>query len=284
MQLSLEIENGPFAGQKISAAEGQTITIGRTRRSDFAISHDTFLSGIHFALECGSAGCRVLDRKSANGTFVNGTRVTDVEVQDGDEVAAGSTKFRVRVETAPSAAVSELPPPSPVAESLIQRPLEVEQETPVPSASTAKNGMRIGSWTFGTIPDGWEMIEAYGIRSSVKGAFPTEAMVTEDVLSGGATFGQFVESQLSLVREFVTDPQIEKTAPASIAGAQEVEAFLVRYGTDDGRRFVQRQIYARAGRRVGVVTLTTLESELTKVRPIFDRIVASLVLQSDGET
>ncbi|MGH9431417.1 MAG: hypothetical protein ACRD3T_07725, partial [Terriglobia bacterium] len=103
-------------------------------------------------------------------------------------------------------------------------------------------------------------------------------------LSNNTTFGQFVESQLSLVREFVTTPQIEKTVPASIKGANEVEAYLIRYGTDDGRRFVQRQIYARAGRRVGVVTLTTLESELAKVRPVLDGIVANLVLQSDHET
>lgn len=161
---------------------------------------------------------------------------------------------------------------------------QAEDVTPIPAASTAPAGMHIGSWIFGTIPDGWEVIEAYGIRSSVKGAFPTEAMVTEDLLTNSATFGQFIESQLSLVREFVTDPQIEKTAPASIAGAQEVETFLVRYGTDDGRRFVQRQIYARAGMRVGVVTLTTLESELTRVRPILDGIVASLFLRSDHET
>jgi pSer/pThr/pTyr-binding forkhead associated (FHA) protein len=280
VQLRLEIENGPLAGQKISVAEGQTVTIGRTRRSDFAISHDTFLSGQHFALSCSPTACRLVDHHSANGTFVNGARVTDTEVRDGDEVAAGSTKFKVFAESVAAEAVS--PPPREIqpAESTTQQPSEAEPATPVPSALGVRQGTTIGSWTFRLIPDGWEAIEAYGIRSSIKGAFPTEAMVTDDRMANGATFGQFVESQLSLVREFVANPQIEKTGPVSIEGANEVETFLVRYGTDDGRRFVQRQIYARAGERVGVVTLTTLESEWAKVRPVLDTIASSLVLHS----
>ncbi|MGH9431416.1 MAG: FHA domain-containing protein, partial [Terriglobia bacterium] len=183
MQLSLEIENGPFAGQRISAAEGQTVTVGRTRRSSFAISHDTFLSGVHFALECGGASCRLVDRQSANGTFVNGKRVTEVEVQDGDEVAAGSTKFRVRVETAPSEPAFAIPAPNRVQKPSSPDALHVEEETPIPSPPSVRRGMNVGSWAFRMVPDGWEVIDTYGIRSSLKGAFPTEAMVTEDVLS-----------------------------------------------------------------------------------------------------
>ena len=283
LQLSLEIENGPLAGRKISVAEGQTVTIGRTHRSNFPITHDTFLSGVHFALECGGAGCRLVDRQSANGTFVNGKRVTEVDLRDGDEVAAGSTKFKVRVEDAPPEPAAVLPPQSQAMESRLADLPVAEEKTPVPSVPTARTSFRVGGWTFQAIPNGWQAIEAYGIRSAVKGLFPAEAMVTEDVLSGG-TFAQFIESQLSLVREFVTDPQIEKAMPVRIAGASEVEAFTIRYGTDDGRRFVQRQIYARAGKRVGGVTLTTLESELAKVRTELDAIVASLILQSDHET
>ena len=282
LQLRLEIKNGPLAGRKISVAAGQTVTVGRTHRSNFPISHDTFLSGVHFALECDGTVCRLLDKQSANGTFVNGTRVTEVALRDGDDVAAGSTKFKVRVEDAPPDNSPVLPPQEQVLEPRLKDLPIAEEKTPIPQVSTVRTHFQVGSWTFQAIPDGWQQIDAYGIRSAVKGQFPAEAMVTEDVLSGG-TFAQFIDSQLSLVREFVTDPQIERTEPARIAGASEVETYTIRYGTDDGRRFVQRQIYARAGKRVGGVTLTTLESELAKVRPELETIVAGLVLQPDPE-
>ena len=43
-----------------------------TQRSNVAIPEDTFLSGVHFALEWRGLQCWVIDNKSANGTFVNG--------------------------------------------------------------------------------------------------------------------------------------------------------------------------------------------------------------------
>jgi hypothetical protein len=283
LQFSLEILNGPFAGQKIPVAEGQTVTVGRTHRSNFRLAHDTFLSGVHFSLQLGAAGCLLVDRHSANGTFVNGTRVAEVELRDGDEVMAGSTKFKAKVEVAPLHAAVELPAPpsSPVPPAA--HPPPAAAETPVPTASIARGGLSIGSWTFGSVPEEWEQVEAYGIRSSAKAAFPPEAMVAEDVLASGSTFEQYVESQLSLVREFVAEAQIEKAASVAVQGASETQVFTIRYATPSGQCFLQRQIYVRAGKRVGVVTFTTLESELPKFRPVLDGIVAGLTLKPDAE-
>src|SRR5712692_1318225 len=69
LELKLEITTGPLAGKVIPVREGQALTIGRTQRSNFPIPQDTFLSGVHFSVECDGAACRLVDHKSANGTF-----------------------------------------------------------------------------------------------------------------------------------------------------------------------------------------------------------------------
>jgi pSer/pThr/pTyr-binding forkhead associated (FHA) protein len=97
LHLNLEIKDGRFAGKIISVPEGQVVTVGRTQRSSFAIPHDTFLSGLHFAMECNGQACRLVDRTSANGTFLNGAKVADAIVQNGDEITAGKTVFVVRI-------------------------------------------------------------------------------------------------------------------------------------------------------------------------------------------
>ncbi len=98
MGLILEIKAGPFAGKKISLVTGQTVTFGRAAgRADFGLPHDTFMSGVHFAVECSVSGCRVQDRKSSNGTFLNGARIQDAMLANGDEITGGKTIFAVKI-------------------------------------------------------------------------------------------------------------------------------------------------------------------------------------------
>lgn len=88
---------GPHAGQHVEIAAGQSIRVGRTARSDYALPGDTYLSGIHFEIACDEKECRVRDLGSSNGTFVNGTQITQSTVRDGDRIAAGETTFVVQV-------------------------------------------------------------------------------------------------------------------------------------------------------------------------------------------
>jgi len=125
--LILEIKAGPFEGKKISLATGQTVTFGRSAtRSEFALPHDTFMSGLHFAVECGAQGCRVVDRKSSNGTFLNGAKIQDAMLANGDEIKGGQTIFTVKMVAdaklasfspasvaAPPAELASPPPPVP---------------------------------------------------------------------------------------------------------------------------------------------------------------------------
>jgi hypothetical protein len=98
MGLLLEINAGPMAGKKVAIVSGQTITFGRaTGRAKFALPHDTFMSGVHFAVECGPSGSRVQDLKSSNGTFLNGARILDAMLANGDEIKGGQTIFAVKI-------------------------------------------------------------------------------------------------------------------------------------------------------------------------------------------
>jgi FHA domain-containing protein len=133
MGVILEIREGPMAGKVIGLKTGETVTVGRAAgRAAFALPHDTFMSGVHFAVECGPNGCRVQDRKSSNGTFLNGARIQDAMLANGDEIKGGQTIFAVRI-VADSRLASLMPPQEAVLPAASQqRPPAAE---PVPASA-----------------------------------------------------------------------------------------------------------------------------------------------------
>ena len=109
MVVILEAVSGPALGRRIEVCGGKIVRIGRTGKSDYPIAEDGYLSGLHFAVECDGTQCRIRDLGSSNGTFVNGSRVTEQVVQEGDSVAAGGSTFCVRVDL--SASITAIAPP-----------------------------------------------------------------------------------------------------------------------------------------------------------------------------
>jgi len=120
----LEIRSGPAAGQVIGLRTGESVTVGRAAaKAQFALAQDTFMSGLHFSVECGSRGCRVVDRKSSNGTFLNGGKIQEAMLASGDEIKAGQTVFVVKMMSdervaalappLPAASAPAAPPPTP---------------------------------------------------------------------------------------------------------------------------------------------------------------------------
>jgi hypothetical protein len=105
MVIILEATAGPIAGRRIEVRAGAVLRIGRTAKSDYAIGEDSYLSSEHFAVEYDGAACRVRDLESSNGTFVNGGRVTEKIVRDGDSLVAGGSTFTIHVDAAASVPV-----------------------------------------------------------------------------------------------------------------------------------------------------------------------------------
>jgi pSer/pThr/pTyr-binding forkhead associated (FHA) protein len=100
VRVILEVAAGSHRGRKIVLRPGQEGTVGRTERADFAFPRDPLMSGLHFDLRSDSRGCVLRDLWSTNGTRVNGTRVTESVLGDGDQITAGETTFVVRIEGA----------------------------------------------------------------------------------------------------------------------------------------------------------------------------------------
>lgn len=101
MMVILEAVSGPILGRRIEVRGGSIVRIGRAGKSDYVIAEDGYLSGLHFSVECDGQQCRVRDLGSSNGTFVNGSRVTEQVIRAGDAVAAGGSTFRIYVDVLP---------------------------------------------------------------------------------------------------------------------------------------------------------------------------------------
>jgi pSer/pThr/pTyr-binding forkhead associated (FHA) protein len=130
MQILLEIRSGLNAGAKIALKPGQLLRIGRHPEADKSIPDDKRMSSLHFAVEYGEQGCRLLDLKSSNGTFLNGARVKESVLANGDEIRAGGTVFAVHI--LPDAKAESLPLRSGTSKTQRVRRTKV---TPRPAAS-----------------------------------------------------------------------------------------------------------------------------------------------------
>jgi hypothetical protein len=312
--LILEVKAGPFAGRKIPLPDGRALLVGRASdRAQFAVPHDNQMSGVHFAVECGLNGCRLIDKKSTNGTYLNGAKIKEeMLLANGDEIKSGQTIFVVRivpdnplpgVSATPQAipqervaAPGEMPnaPPPQVRPTVPPIPSPALQGPPgqlpaVPSAmvpptpgaapvprSSQPPALAIGGWAFLKISDGWKIQEGLGIQQVVKDAFPASIVVMEEPLSSGITLAHFVEAHSKMFREYLREPKIDVAVSPAISGAVETVALEVRYSTKDGPPVYYHRVYARSGSILGVLTLTALEKDLPSIRPVYDSVLSAV--------
>lgn len=89
-----------------------SIMIGRGTQCDFVLA-DLSVSRKHVALTFDANGCMLLDQGSGNGTKVNGVRISNYRLVDGDEVELGKTVFKFIWAGAPSPIPSMAPAPAP---------------------------------------------------------------------------------------------------------------------------------------------------------------------------
>lgn len=80
----------------------ESVTLGRNKRSDITLNEtDTALSGLHFELQWDSRVLHLRDRKSTNGTALNGVPLRPegwVRVTGNAVIQAGSDRYTVTVE------------------------------------------------------------------------------------------------------------------------------------------------------------------------------------------
>ena len=76
----------------MDASSSERHTVGRSADSNHIVDHES-VSSLHCSLVRRSDGWWILDHRSTNGTFVNGERVAEAPLADGDRVHVGLAEF-----------------------------------------------------------------------------------------------------------------------------------------------------------------------------------------------
>jgi serine/threonine-protein kinase len=106
MQVNLKVTAGPYKGRIFSFTQHDTFLIGRSPDAHLCLPNDRYFSRNHCLLEMNPPHSYLRDLNSTNGTFLNGHRVKDAFLKNGDRIQCGETILTVEV-TAESNDVSE---------------------------------------------------------------------------------------------------------------------------------------------------------------------------------
>jgi cytochrome P450 / NADPH-cytochrome P450 reductase len=120
----------PSVVRRLSAT---TLRIGRAPENDIVVSDPT-VSRQHAEIRNVSGAYRIVDLDSSHGTFLNGQRVTDEALSEGDIVRVGSSTFRLagqELQEVSDAGAEEAPPAAAAEASAAAEPgLAAEEASP----------------------------------------------------------------------------------------------------------------------------------------------------------
>jgi hypothetical protein len=128
----------PASGSPVEV-DGDKAMVGRDAGADILVN-DSSVSRKHARLERWGSNWAVIDQRSANGTFLDGQRVTESVLQQGQELRFGKVAYRVEIASAEfgatvmmsspvsDATVVQAPPATPA------RPAAPHPVTPAPPA------------------------------------------------------------------------------------------------------------------------------------------------------
>ena len=96
MPHGVRVCTGLEEGEVYPLFENREVTIGRSPTNNIFV-RDKNVSRVHCQIVVTEAGCVLTDLQSTNGTFVNGTRITECEIKMGDEIRVGTTLLLLEV-------------------------------------------------------------------------------------------------------------------------------------------------------------------------------------------
>jgi serine/threonine protein kinase len=102
MQDYLLVVAGPDEGRTFPLADGKTLLIGRSQKTDTELK-DLQVSRVHCELRCAAGKYMLVDNESASGTFVNNERIKEKPLKTGDIIRVGETQLRLHVVGIPDA-------------------------------------------------------------------------------------------------------------------------------------------------------------------------------------
>ena len=99
MQVNLKVVAGPYRGRIFSFTQHDSFLIGRSPDAHLFLPDDRFFSRNHCLLEINPPHSFIRDLGSTNGTFVNGQRIKEAFLKNGDQIRGGETILVVEVTT-----------------------------------------------------------------------------------------------------------------------------------------------------------------------------------------
>ncbi len=92
-RLRVEVVAGPHRGIRLEFDQRASLLVGRGDDVGLQLLDDPFFSRHHLRLEIDPPNCRLRNLQSSNGTLVNGRRVMDCFLSDGDVISGGQTRI-----------------------------------------------------------------------------------------------------------------------------------------------------------------------------------------------
>ena len=83
-------------GEESALEPGQVLLLGRSSSNEIVLS-GAEVSRVHAEISYRAGGLELRDCASANGTWVEGTRVERYELQEGSVIAIGNHRLRIEV-------------------------------------------------------------------------------------------------------------------------------------------------------------------------------------------
>ncbi len=90
----LDVRSGPRRGDSVPI--GSQLTVGQSDLCGMSLSHDTSLSASHCTVQRTPTGFLIRDMDTTTGTFVNGERIEQRELQGGETIMVGHTVLQFR--------------------------------------------------------------------------------------------------------------------------------------------------------------------------------------------
>jgi len=187
------------------------LTLGRSVRNDICLE-DPFASRVHAEIRCEGNACLLTDLGSANGTFVNGVRISGtVQIFPGDRVQIGESLIEVQPLAGRALATSV----TVIGERLSTAEVVATPETTLTSSEKARGTSELLS-----------VIET--VRSAGVKEVPAEVERGRDLLTVISQVGVALLSQLSL------DEVLNQIVNLVLDAIPADRAFLLLRGTGDG--------------------------------------------------
>lgn len=132
---SLIADSSWLSGQEfpVLANIGETVVVGRNHECNIVFP-GTHLSRRHAEITLGKKSLTITDLKSANGTFLNDTKIDTAEVKAGDRLRFDVYSFRVfgpGIELSKSATLTKIPTHTPPPSSAVNEGATPANGTPV---------------------------------------------------------------------------------------------------------------------------------------------------------